>query len=63
MKPGGVGVAGLTDPVSPNLGSPQFFGDMMLLPKEEEEYREWFHGAAFDDVRLQRIGLPKRFSN
>ena len=31
----------------------------MLFPKEEEEYREWFHGAAFDDVRLQRIGLPK----
>ena len=63
MKPGGVGVAGLTDPVSPNLGSHQFFGDMWMLLPKEEEYREWFHGAAFDDVRLQRIGLPKRFSN
>jgi hypothetical protein len=32
----------------------------MLFPEEEEEYREWFHGAVFDDVRLQMIGRPKR---
>nr|CAB3490521.1 unnamed protein product [Digitaria exilis] len=52
------GVACVIGPVHPTFWLSRFFADMWMLFPKEEEYKDWFESAGFEDVKLKRIG-PK----
>ena len=56
IKPGGK--ACIIGPVHPTNSLSAFFADLWMLFPTEQEYKDWFDAAGFEDVTLERIG-PK----